>query len=111
MTCRSPRGALRFRCAFDAAQLHACRARYTQPLAAGRHVFRARALDRAGNRSPIRLIPYSQAYAAGFEDMARRVPDLTKVGRVIGYRPTRDLDQILEDVLADVTAGLGDSRA
>jgi UDP-glucose 4-epimerase len=66
--------------------------------------------DLTGSRSPIRLVPYSQAYAAGFEDMVRRVPDLTKVGRLIGYRPTRNLDQILDDVLADVTAGLGDSR-
>jgi UDP-glucose 4-epimerase len=64
-----------------------------------------------GSRSPIRLVPYSQAYTAGFEDMVRRVPDLTKVGRMIGYRPTRDLDQILADVLAEMTATPGDSRA
>jgi UDP-glucose 4-epimerase len=66
--------------------------------------------DLTGSRSPIRLVPYSQAYAAGFEDMVRRVPDLTKVGRLIGYRPTRNLDQILDDVLAEATAGLRDSR-
>ena len=54
-----------------------------------------------GARSEIRLIPYNEAYVAGFEDMARRVPDLTKVQRLIGYRATRDLDQILHDVLAD----------
>jgi UDP-glucose 4-epimerase len=50
---------------------------------------------------PIRLVPYGEAYTAGFEDMARRVPDLTKIHRLIGYRPTRNLDQILSDVLAD----------
>jgi UDP-glucose 4-epimerase len=54
-----------------------------------------------GSKSPIRLIPYSEAYTAGFEDMLRRVPDLAKVRRLIGYRPTRNLDQILADVLAD----------
>jgi UDP-glucose 4-epimerase len=55
-----------------------------------------------GSRSAIRSIPYSQAYTAGFEDMVRRVPDLTKIHRLIGYRPTRHLDQILADVLAAV---------
>ena len=60
---------------------------------------RVRALT--GDRSPIRLVPYSEAYTAGFEDMVRRVPDLTKTRRLIGYRPTRDLDQILADVLAE----------
>lgn len=56
-----------------------------------------------GGKSPIRTIPYSEAYTAGFEDMLRRVPDLTKVRRLIGYRPTRDLDQILADIVEDQT--------
>jgi UDP-glucose 4-epimerase len=54
-----------------------------------------------GGKSPIRTIPYSEAYTAGFEDMLRRVPDLAKVRRLIGYRPTRDLDQILADIVDD----------
>ncbi len=60
---------------------------------------RVRALT--GSKSPIRLVPYSEAYTAGFEDMGRRVPDLSKIKRLIGYRPTRNLDQILCDVLAE----------
>jgi UDP-glucose 4-epimerase len=60
---------------------------------------RVRAL--ASSRSPIRLVPYSEAYTMGFEDMLRRVPDLTKIRRLIGYQPTRNLDQILRDVIAD----------
>ena len=64
---------------------------------------RVRALT--GGRSPIRLVPYGEAYTAGFEDMVRRVPDLTKIRRLIGYRPTRDLDQILADVLAELEKG------
>ena len=59
-----------------------------------------------GNRSPIRKIPYNEAYTAGFEDMRRRVPDLTKIHRLIGYRPTRDLDMILGDILAEQSRGL-----
>ena len=43
--------------------------------------------------------------------MVRRVPDLSKIRRLIGYRPTRDLDQILADVLAEQSAGLGRPRA
>jgi UDP-glucose 4-epimerase len=54
-----------------------------------------------GSKSPIRMIPYSEAYTAGFEDMVRRVPDLTKIRQLIGYRPTRGLDDILKDVLAE----------
>jgi UDP-glucose 4-epimerase len=54
-----------------------------------------------GAQSPIRLVPYSEAYAAGFEDMHRRVPDLAKIRRLISYRPTRNLDQILADIIAD----------
>ncbi|MDX2038533.1 MAG: GDP-mannose 4,6-dehydratase [Isosphaeraceae bacterium] len=55
--------------------------------------------DLTGGRSEIRRIPYSEAYAAGFEDMARRVPDLSKLRNLIGYVPTYDLDRILTDVL------------
>ena len=44
-------------------------------------------------------IPYEQAYGEGFEDMPRRVPDITKIRRLIGYRPTQSLDQILEGVI------------
>ncbi len=57
---------------------------------------RVRALT--GGKSPIRRVPFSEAYTEGFEDMQRRVPDLRKIGALIGYRPTRNLDQILEDV-------------
>ena len=46
--------------------------------------------------SEIVCIPYEQAYESGFEDMARRLPDLTKIQRTIGYRPTLDLPRMLE---------------
>jgi UDP-glucose 4-epimerase len=57
-----------------------------------------------GGRSEIALVPYEQAYVEGFEDMRRRVPDLTKIHKAIGYRPKRGLDQILKDVIADMQA-------
>jgi UDP-glucose 4-epimerase len=58
---------------------------------------RIRALT--GSQSEITFVPYDEAYAAGFEDMPRRVPDLTKIGSLIGYRPTLGLDEILRAVI------------
>ena len=49
--------------------------------------------------SDIVFIPYTEAYGEGFEDMPRRVPDLTKIERMMGWRPEATLDQILEDVI------------
>ncbi len=53
-----------------------------------------------GSQSPIQFIPYDQAYEAGFEDMPRRVPDLTKLRDLIGYEPKVQLDEILRLVIA-----------
>jgi UDP-glucose 4-epimerase len=53
-----------------------------------------------GSQSEIVCVPYEQAYGEGFEDMPRRVPDISKIEALIGYRPTRSLDQILESVIA-----------
>lgn len=55
----------------------------------------------AGSSSEIRRIPYSEAYAAGFEDMQRRVPDVSKLERTIGFRPLTPLSTIVNDVVAD----------
>jgi UDP-glucose 4-epimerase len=52
-----------------------------------------------GSSSPITLIPYDEAYESGFEDMPRRLPDLTKIHRMIGYTPHHTLDSILTDVI------------
>ncbi|HSL23022.1 MAG TPA: NAD-dependent epimerase/dehydratase family protein [Vicinamibacterales bacterium] len=52
-----------------------------------------------GSSSPIQLVPYDQAYEKGFEDMPRRVPDIAKIQALIGFRPTVELDEILEGVI------------
>jgi UDP-glucose 4-epimerase len=57
--------------------------------------------------SPIRKLPYNEAYSAGFEDMARRVPDVRKLERAIGYRPRTPLDKIIADVVAGQKLALG----
>ena len=49
--------------------------------------------------SDIVCVPYDQAYEAGFEDMPRRVPDISKVRSLVGYEPTVELDEILSRVI------------
>ena len=53
-----------------------------------------------GSASEIVTIPYEAAYEAGFEDMHRRVPDLTKLKTLIGYQARVGLDRIIEEVVA-----------
>jgi UDP-glucose 4-epimerase len=58
-----------------------------------------RVRELSGSNSPIKLVPYDEAYESGFEDMPRRVPDLTKIEGLIGYRPRYSLDDILAQVI------------
>jgi UDP-glucose 4-epimerase len=60
----------------------------------------------AGSSSDIVLVPYDQAYEAGFEDMPRRVPNLSKIQRLVGYKPTVALDEILHRVIEHERAAL-----
>jgi len=52
-----------------------------------------------GSRSEIVTIPYDQAYEAGFEDMPRRVPDISRIKALVGYEPTVQLDETLHRVI------------
>jgi len=54
-----------------------------------------------GSTSAIKLVPYEEAHETGFEDMPRRVPDLSKVSAMIGYAPKHDLEDILVQVIDD----------
>lgn len=63
-----------------------------------------RILARSDSRSEIQLIPYDQAYEAGFEDMRRRVPAIDKIRAVLGWQPTIPLDQTLDEVIAQFRA-------
>jgi UDP-glucose 4-epimerase len=56
--------------------------------------------EKTGSKSPIELVPYDEAYEEGFEDMPRRVPDLSRIREAIGYTPKVDLDEILDLVIA-----------
>ena len=54
---------------------------------------------RTGSKSEIVFVPYDKAYEAGFEDMPRRVPDLTKVRKLVGYEPKIQLNEIITRVI------------
>ncbi len=58
-----------------------------------------RVLALTGSASPVRLVPYDEAYAPGFEDMQRRVPAIDKLHALIGYRPQFSLDETLRRVI------------
>jgi UDP-glucose 4-epimerase len=59
------------------------------------------------SRSQIRFIPFEEAYGADFEDMQRRVPDLTKIEKAIGYRPRYSLEDIIRDIVEYYSAKMG----
>jgi UDP-glucose 4-epimerase len=69
-----------------------------------------RILQLTGSRSSIRLVPFSEAYAPGFEDMQRRVPDISRIRQLIGWHPTRDLNTILEAIIAHERTELSQSQ-
>ncbi len=69
----------------------------TEEISIGELAERVRA--RAGSSSPIELLPYEDAYGAGFEDMMRRVPDVAKLEQAIDWHAGRSLDQIIDSVI------------
>ena len=59
-------------------------------------------ISQTGSKSEIQYIPYKEAYGAGFEDMQRRVPDLSKIKALTGWQPKRDLTQIISDIAESI---------
>jgi len=57
--------------------------------------------EAAGSSSPIVTVPYDEAFGPGFEDMNRRIPDVSKLERTIGFAPATSLDQLIADVVED----------
>jgi UDP-glucose 4-epimerase len=60
-------------------------------------------IQQTNSNSAIEYIPYEKAYAPGFEDMQRRVPDISKIKEAIKWQPQRDLTQIISDVASHIT--------
>ncbi|MBZ0300472.1 MAG: GDP-mannose 4,6-dehydratase [Anaerolineae bacterium] len=59
-----------------------------------------RVRDRAHSQSPINMIPYDQAYEAGFEDFRRRVPSLDKIQQIMEWEPATSLDDTIDQIIA-----------
>jgi len=60
-------------------------------------------IKKTNSQSSIEFIPYENAYAPGFEDMQRRVPDISKINQDLGWAPKKDLSQIITDVAAHIS--------
>jgi UDP-glucose 4-epimerase len=56
----------------------------------------------SGSQSAIHYVPYDEAYEAGFEDMPRRVPDISKIQALVGYQPKLELDDIIKSVIEHI---------
>lgn len=69
----------------------------TEEVSIGKLAERVKQATKSDSR--IELIPYEKAYETGFEDMLRRVPDISKVQKLVGFRPSKSLDDILRDVI------------
>ena len=63
-----------------------------------------KAIEHTGSSSEIKYVSYEEVYGDGFEDMQRRVPSLEKARRLIGYKPTRSLSDIINDVAREYQA-------
>ena len=61
-----------------------------------------RIIARTNSSSTITYTPYEDAYPAGFEDMQRRVPDITKIKKTINWEPANTLDSIIDDVASSM---------
>ena len=64
----------------------------------------SRVITRTNSSSKLEIIPYAEAYGTGFEDMQRRVPDISKIERALGWKPSITLDGIIDDVAAFIQA-------
>ncbi len=69
-----------------------------------------KAIALTSSSSKIKYVPYTEAYGEGFEDMQRRVPSLEKAKRLIGYQPTRSLDDIINDVADELRQDKPESK-
>ena len=56
----------------------------------------------SGSESTIQYVPYDEAYEAGFEDMPRRVPDISKIRDLVGYQPKLELNDIIKTVIEHI---------
>ena len=63
-------------------------------------------VEQTGSDSQIRLIPYSEAYGEGFEDMRRRIPSIDRIQKAVNWTPTYSMSEVIDDVVAEVKSRL-----
>lgn len=68
-----------------------------------------RVIERSGSSSTVTFVPYEEAYGEGFEELGRRQPDITAIRETIGWSPTRNVDEAIDDVIA-YERGSGSTR-
>jgi UDP-glucose 4-epimerase len=68
-------------------------------------------IERTSSDSEIQLVPYDEAYGKGFEEIGRRHPDLGLINGATGWEPTRTIDDMIDDVIADHAARVEVSEA
>jgi UDP-glucose 4-epimerase len=66
-----------------------------------------RVLDRSGSDSELRFVPYEVAYGEGFEELPSRRPDCARVERLLGWKPIRAVDAMIDDVIAHEREAVG----
>ncbi len=59
-----------------------------------------RVIARTGSDSKVRLVPYGEAYVDGFEELGRRHPDTSAIAELVGWQPSRTLDETIDDLVA-----------
>jgi UDP-glucose 4-epimerase len=70
------------------------------------HELAQRVISLTGSSSEIQLVPYAEAYAEGFEDMAKRVPDISRIQGLLGWEPEYTLD----DIILDIARSMGQAQ-
>lgn len=68
-------------------------------------------IARTGSGSGIQFVPYDQAFGPGYEDMRHRAPSLDKISKAIGFKPTTDLDRILDTVIAEISSRMAQGES
>lgn len=63
-------------------------------------------IQETGSRSKITYVPFSEAYGENFEDMERRVPNIELINQLVGWKPQRDLTQMIDDIVREMKKGL-----
>ena len=58
-------------------------------------------IERTGSSSKVQLVPYRDVYVGGFEDMPRRVPDITRARKLVGFDPATTLVEIVDSMIDD----------